>query len=137
MHGDCVHYGYSMNWPTQVYGASIMDFDLEFDKEFIAETLDTALGFPSSKRSSGPSCLDALKMMGLDKLVLLPIREHPLNGTGYVLAQLVKDRWVEHFMDRGRLGALYTPSNSGLQQGAMDLAMPSPLYRTSLTMFLS
>ncbi|KAG7376542.1 hypothetical protein PHYPSEUDO_013202 [Phytophthora pseudosyringae] len=84
-------------------------------------------------------------MIGLDKLVILPFRDHPLNSTGYVLAHVYKKHWVDHFMKKGeltaaaacRLGTLSGPMNSGLQMGAMDLAMPSPLYRTSLTLYMS
>ncbi|POM58182.1 Hypothetical protein PHPALM_37209 [Phytophthora palmivora] len=146
MYGDCVHYGYSMNWPTQVYGASIIDYDPMNAKQFIETTLDTALGFSNSSGSSAvPSSLELFKMMGLDKLVNLPFREHPLNGTGYALAHVYKQHWIDHFMRKGtlsataaqRLGTLCTSSNSGLQMGTMDLAMPSPLYRTSLTLYMS
>ncbi|KAE8886819.1 hypothetical protein PF005_g24736 [Phytophthora fragariae] len=141
MYGDCVHYGYSMNWPTQVYGASILDYDPENCKELINRTLDTALGFLSSSGST----MDVFKMMGLDKLLLLPIREHPLNSTGYVLAQVYKQHWVDNFMKTGeltttaarRLGTSCMPSNRGLQKGEMDLGIPSPLYRTSLTIYMS
>lgn len=82
MSGDCVHYGYSMNWPTQVYGVSILDYDPEHSKQLIDTTLDTALGFSDSSGSSVPLTMDLFKMMELDKLVLLPFREHPLNSTG-------------------------------------------------------
>jgi hypothetical protein len=140
-----MHYGYSMNWPTQVNGASIMDFDPELHREFINVTLDSVPGFSNGKRVSIPSSVGTLKMTGLDNLALLPIREHLLNGTGYVLAQVFKEKWIEHLLSksqltpqaRRRLGSLLPPSNSGLQRGAMDLAMPSPLYRTSLTTYLS
>ncbi|KAG6623798.1 uncharacterized protein IUM83_01968 [Phytophthora cinnamomi] len=145
MYGDCVHYGYSMNWSTQVYGASILDYDPENCKELIDRTLDSALGFPGSAGSSVPSTTELFKMMGLDKLVVLPIRDHPLNSTGYVLAQVYKQHWIDNFMKTGelttkaaqRLGRSCMPSNRGLQKGEMDLGIPSPLYRTSLTIYMS
>ncbi|ETO82310.1 hypothetical protein F444_03535 [Phytophthora nicotianae P1976] len=146
MYGDCMHYGYSMNWPTQVYGASIIDYDPKYCKQVIDTTLDTALCFSTSSGPSAvPSSMQLFKMMGLDKLVTLPFREHPLNATGYVLAHVYKQHWIDHYMKTGeltgtaafRLGASYTPSNSGLQMGTMDLSMPSPLYRTSLTLYMS
>lgn len=145
-YGDCMHYGYSMNWPTQVFGASIIDYDPADCKQLIDTTLDTALGFDTSSGSSSvPSSMELFKMMGLDKLVVLPFREHPLNSTGFALAHVYKQHWIDHFMKKGkltakaarRLGTSCAPSNSGLQMGTMDLAMPSPLYRSSLTLYMS
>ncbi|KAG6969487.1 hypothetical protein JG687_00003183 [Phytophthora cactorum] len=148
VHGDCMHYGYSMNWTTQVFGASIIDYDPDESKQLINSTLNTALGFPNSpsSSSSSPTSLhEVFKMLGLDKLVSLPFREHPLNSTGYVLAQIYKPHWINHFTEKGqltsaaakRLGSVCTPSNGGFQKGAMDLAIPCPLYRTSTTLYLS
>ncbi|KAF4146964.1 hypothetical protein GN958_ATG03851 [Phytophthora infestans] len=148
MHGDCMHYGYSMNWTTQVFGASIIDYDPDESKQLVNATLNTALGFPNSPNASSSSPTDlhgVFKMIGLDKLVSLPFREHPLNGTGYVLAQIYKQHWIDHFVKKGqltskaakRLGSACTPSNSGFQKGTMDLSIPCPLYRTSITLYLS
>ncbi|KAG6954858.1 hypothetical protein JG688_00012149 [Phytophthora aleatoria] len=146
MYGDCMHYGCSMRWPTQVYGASIIDLDPEYCKQRIDTTLDTALCFSTSSGPSAiPSAIELFKMMGLDKPVSLPFREHLLNATGYALAHVYKQHWIDLFMKTGeltataarRLGTSCTPSNSGLQRGTIDLSMPSPLYRTSLTLYMS
>jgi hypothetical protein len=141
IHGDCMHYGYSMNWPTQVFGASIIDYDPVEHKQLIDTTLDTALGFSTESGSSN----ELFQMMGMDKLLIMPLREHPLNSTGYVLAHAFKKYWIDHFLTTGelttkaaqRLGALRTATNSGIQRGTIDLGMPSPLYRTSLTIYMS
>ncbi|ETO77851.1 hypothetical protein F444_07030 [Phytophthora nicotianae P1976] len=143
--GDCLHYGYSMNWPTQVFGASILDYDFEDCKPFIDGLLDAALGFRVQSHTLAFPLMDIFKIAGLDKLVLLPFRENPLNSTGYLLANVYKQKWVDYFMSKGelsvkaaqRLGSLCTPTNSGLQMGSMELAMPSPLYRTSTTLYMS
>ncbi|KAE9080508.1 hypothetical protein PF005_g22827, partial [Phytophthora fragariae] len=144
MHGDCLHYGYSMNWSTQVFGASIMDYDPEHDKSLIEMVLDSALGFQTESQMQS-SMADMFKLSGLDKLLHVPFRDNPLNSTGYVLAAGYKRKWVDHFMKKGgltmqsveRLGELCTRSNCGLQQGEMAMGMPSPLYRTSLTLYMS
>ncbi|KAG7385155.1 hypothetical protein PHYPSEUDO_001783 [Phytophthora pseudosyringae] len=146
MHGDCVHYGYSMNWPTEVFGASLIDYDFESCKTMIDGLLDSVLGFPKQSQASKlPSLMDMFKVVGLDKLLLFPLRDNPLNSTGYLLANGYKQKWIDHFMSKGalsakasqRLGATCTPSNCGLQKGEMELAMPSPLYRTSVTLYMS
>ncbi|KAF1789362.1 Tetratricopeptide-like helical domain [Phytophthora cactorum] len=143
VHGDCMYYGYSMNWTTQVFGASIIDYDPDESKQLINSTLNTALGFPNSpsSSSSSPTSLhEVFKMLGLDKLVSLPFREHPLNSTGYVLAQIYKRTGSTGQLTSAaakRLGSVCTPSNGGFQKGAMDLAIPCPLYRTSTTLYLS
>ncbi|KAG3008078.1 hypothetical protein PC128_g19644 [Phytophthora cactorum] len=57
--------------------------------------------------------------------------------------QLLK--WIDHFMSKGelsakaaqQLGTLCTSTNCGLQMGDMGLAMPSPLYRLSKTLYMS
>ncbi|RMX65724.1 hypothetical protein DD238_004754 [Peronospora effusa] len=138
--GDCVHYGYSMNWTTQVFGASLLDYDPTHHKALIDSTLDAALGFLSETSLS-----KMLTVLGLDKLLHLPFRENPLNSTGYVLACIHQQKWINYFMDKGklspeaahRLGVRCTPSNSVLQAGAMELAIPSPLDRSSLTLYMS
>lgn len=141
--GDCMHYGYSMNWSTQVYGASIIDYSPQETKQVIDMALDTALGFKGEGKFG--SSLDMIRMMGLDKLVSYPFREHPLNGTGYVLSHAYKEFWLDHFVKTGalsskakkRLGSFCKPGNSGFQKGTMDLGLLGPLYRTSQTLYLS
>ncbi|KAL4150872.1 hypothetical protein PRNP1_010268 [Phytophthora ramorum] len=95
IHGDCMDYGYIMNWPTQVYGASIIDYNLEGCKQLIDTTVDTALGFPTNSGSSMASSMDLFKMMGLEKSLVLPFREHLLNSTGYVFAHALKQHWID------------------------------------------
>ncbi|GMF42793.1 unnamed protein product [Phytophthora fragariaefolia] len=144
MHGDCLHYGYSMNWPTQVFGVSIIDYDPESDKKFIGDLLDSALGFNNDSQTLLPF-VSVYKMSGMDELLFVPLRENPLNSTGYILATASQQKWVEHFMKKGelsvkaveRLGTLCTRLNSGLQVGNTSLGLPSPLYRSSLTLYMS
>ncbi|KAL4145802.1 hypothetical protein PRNP1_011678 [Phytophthora ramorum] len=143
-YGGCVHYGYSMNWSTQVFGASIIDYGVGDNKQAIDAIIDSALGFSSELMGlSLLSSVTMFKVTGLDKLLYLPFREHPLNSTGYVLAQMFNEEWIEHFMTEGqitleqRLGTSYTQFNCGLQMGAMELAIPGPLYRSSLTLHMS
>ncbi|CAH0519765.1 unnamed protein product [Peronospora belbahrii] len=89
--------------------------------------------------------LDMFKALGLDKLLSLPFRDNPLNSTGYILASIYKQKWIDYFMKKRklsreaahRLGALCTSSNCGLQEGAMELTIPNPLCRTSLTLYVS
>ncbi|KAL4086145.1 hypothetical protein PRIC1_014767 [Phytophthora ramorum] len=101
-YGGCVHYGYSMNWSTQVFGASIIDYGVGDNKQAIDAIIDSALGFPSELMGlSLPSSVTMFKVAGLDKLLYLPFREHPLNSTGYVLAQMFNEEWIEHFMTEG------------------------------------
>lgn len=95
--GDCMHYGYSMNWTTQVFGASILDLGLFDHKAFVEHILDTALGF------GGASLPNPLKLMGLDKLLFLPFHENLLNITAYPLAVGFHKHWVAHFLNKGQL----------------------------------
>ncbi|KAG7380036.1 hypothetical protein PHYPSEUDO_007848 [Phytophthora pseudosyringae] len=89
VHGDCVHYGYSTNWPAQVLGASIIDYDPRNATVMINAVLNCALGFSNASLPVPPlpSIVNLFTQANLDKLLFLPFREHPLNGTAYVLAQ--------------------------------------------------
>ncbi|KAK1933803.1 hypothetical protein P3T76_011563 [Phytophthora citrophthora] len=148
MFGNCMHYGYSMNWPTQVCGLSVIDLGKEEFQGLLNYVIDSALGFISDLPPAPIPMIDMvdmLKVLGLDNLLVLPFREHPLNNTAYVLAQLFNDEWTDHFMKKGvltaeakrRLGAMTTLSNSGLQMGAMEIPLPCPLNRSSLTLQMS
>ncbi|OWZ09022.1 hypothetical protein PHMEG_00018340 [Phytophthora megakarya] len=145
MFGDCMHYGYSMNWSTQVFGMSLLDYDYDNQKPLIDAVLDSALGFKNTSTCLPCSLSDFCRGMGLDELVTLPFRENPLNLTGYVLAQGLKQSWIDHFKDKGqlttkaatRLEPFCSGVNCGFQTGEMQIGIPSPLYRTSLTLYLS
>ncbi|CAH0475964.1 unnamed protein product [Peronospora belbahrii] len=57
VNGDCVHYGYSMNWTTQVLVTSLLDYDPTNHKALINHVLDSALGFSSETKDAGLSLL--------------------------------------------------------------------------------
>ncbi|KAG2902819.1 hypothetical protein PC114_g12563 [Phytophthora cactorum] len=82
---------------------------------------------------------------GLENLLNLPFRDGLFCTTDYILAKIHRQKWIDHYMENGkltpkahgRLGALCTPLNSGLQKGSMDLTIPNSLYRTSTTLYMS
>ncbi|KAF1785797.1 Tetratricopeptide-like helical domain [Phytophthora cactorum] len=103
MHGDCMHYGYSTNWPAQVFGASMIDYHPRNARMMIDAVLNSVLGF-SSEALAVPSIVDMLTKENLDKLLFLPFREPPLDATAYVLAQMlsVVDLFIIHLFHRLR-----------------------------------
>lgn len=134
-----------MNWPTQVYGASIIDYELDTNKSFVGNVLDAALGFSYDSQAVPPSGVQALRSLGFDKLLVLPFHENPVNSTGNVLARVTMKFWVDYFMNKGELtsdgerhlGRLCTKVNHGLQKGNWQLIVPGPLYRSSTTLYMS
>ncbi|KAE8990501.1 hypothetical protein PR003_g21462 [Phytophthora rubi] len=65
MYDRCVHYGFSMNWTTQVVGASIIDFDPGNSKRLIDDVLGAAFGFENELMPKPLPTI--LKGRGLDK----------------------------------------------------------------------
>ncbi|ETI49120.1 hypothetical protein F443_06959 [Phytophthora nicotianae P1569] len=138
IYGDCMHYGYSTNWPAQVYGASIIDYDPKRARVMIDAVLNSALGFSSEHLPVPPlpSMVDILTKENLDKLLFLPFREPPLDATAYVLAQMYNDDWIEHFVKKGESMTWASRFNCGFQMGTNNLAVKSPLYRSPCTLYM-
>ena len=88
---NTVHYAYSMNWPTNVKGASIIDYVNPHNGIKDISFLDDLL--PEAKKFAGT----ATTLLGLQKLILIP----PVDDTRNILdftfyAQYHKD-WLKAF----------------------------------------
>lgn len=92
-HGDTIHFGYSMNWTSSVFGTNIIDFQgperANMRSTLIDET-NTAI-----ERS--------YNMLGWSEYLRLPPPENPINTTShYCLEQMHYRAWVEHFFDTAK-----------------------------------
>lgn len=77
------HSGYSMNWPTKVWGTSIIDYP---------ETALTVLGEANRARD-----VAFRRDCGDKEIFLLPMQHNPLNVTAGFLSERCYLHWVNHF----------------------------------------
>ena len=84
---DTMHFGYSMSWSTEVYGANILDYGFQGDPDLIKRLLGTArdaiekefktkVPFASSKRGRQDCIADRFR---------LPVPTNPFNTLGHAL----------------------------------------------------
>ena len=80
------HFGYSMNWPFNTFGSSIMDFDKPATDmlKIIDKSNESDRQMLTSRRNS-------------KGVFSFPIRKNPENTTAYTLALEAHKTWVEYF----------------------------------------
>jgi hypothetical protein len=118
------HYGYSMNWLTVVYGASMIDFLMLDDDEVmktsrVRQILARALKEPPSSQQH--------------PLLTRPLFDTPLNLAGNLLASEQAKNWIRFFADESSRG-----TNNRGQARVVSQAMLEefPMYRISTTQYL-
>eukprot|EP00439_Symbiodinium_sp_Y106_P060733 s491_g9.t1 len=116
IHGNTIHYGYSMNWITGVWGTCIMDFPQEMRGELI-DLADKGL------IEAGHLSFEGLPRS--DMLLVLPPHDTPLNYTGFVLSLSHGSKWADYFCS----AALGTPVPRLGQ--ASPLSLFCPLHQAS------
>jgi len=153
--GNVVHYGYSMNWCTEVFGANIFDYQMIKKYEVANAILDLSLGenFGGNNEEESNVLKACGTAVGADEVFHYPDYDTPMNSTSYVAAQMTRQYWVDYFfaMSRssGKTGDLitksstfrYTPNSCGshnmmvtLQESS--LVAPCPLHRQSTQTYL-
>ncbi|KAL7549593.1 hypothetical protein ACHAWF_012860 [Thalassiosira exigua] len=114
---ECVHYGYSMNWLTTVFGADLVDYDSVSDREAVLEqTYD-----PRAERLF--EALDAAK------LLIFGFHKNPSMQTSYVLAQTLKEEWLKYFRDAAK--------SSGINLLGSGMTLENPMTRSPRTLYLT
>ena len=110
IHGDTIHFGYSMNWVMDVFGVSIVDCpDNKLRKDIIEKANE---------------CLDmTYDMFQLKGLLRLPPPTNPINTTAFLLEFRLHRKWVEYFFDIDRY-------NGPCQICNVDKSMGCPLSST-------
>ncbi|CAE7191376.1 RPAP3 [Symbiodinium sp. KB8] len=117
IHGDTIHFAYSMNWIAEVVGTCILDYtDLEQRKQII-EAAHQILDETSKLSPAG-------------RLLLLPPHDSPLNSTGYLLSMAMHKQWTKYFFD---------PKFAGreVQVGVASLQTYNPLATNASTLSLT
>lgn len=88
VHGDTVHFGYSMNWCLDVFGVNIIDYQGKEQTKLRTQIIETANGAVDK----------AYKMFGWDKYLRSPPPINPINTTAhYGLELLHYSTWTSHF----------------------------------------
>lgn len=110
--GDTMHFGYSMNWTTDVAGSHIMDYAAEKRKELF---------------ETGYEAMDKM-YQGLDykSVFRYPPPENPMNIANYAMASFWQRNWIDNFFTIAR-------HDSPCQVGNVELAMFNPLTNTGNT----
>ena len=113
VHGDTIHFGYSMNWVTDVCGTNIIDYHGQ-PAQVRKELVDGA----------NQNVERGYKMVGWDRYLRLPPPCNPINTTSHYCLEMIhyKD-WAEHFFTYGR-------GHGPCRVGNLEHAVGSPLSPT-------
>lgn len=113
VHGDTLHFGYSMNWICDVWGVNILDFANEEYVEFRKEILDYA-----------NECVEKIyKTLEWDRFLRMPPPTNPINTTCYPLEMNQYRHWADHFFGIGQ-------HQGPCQVGNVEHVIGSPLSPT-------
>ena len=150
--GDTVHYAYSMNYPSETWGANIMDYSTTGDatsKKTRMYWVDRA-----QKQSLAGDSGDTMeRYVHIWKLVseylyTKPFRSEPENLVNHriIQTQVLDEAWIDHFMKKGEIrkspdGSEYVPTpiqaevctrdNVGLTVMSFTMSQQSPFQRTN------
>ena len=156
--GNVMHYGYSMNWCTEVFGANILDYQMINNYKTANVLLDLALGenYGGNNGSATNLLSQYGALIGANEVFLYPDYDTPMNSTSYVAARMTRKYWIDNFHARAgsnvRVGSnmragdsmrtsslfQYTPNNCGSRM-SQELTMMAacPLHRQSTQTYLS
>ena len=88
-HGDTIHFAYSMNWPSEIMGANMMDYP----NEAVLEMFDTYTGEMHL----------LWKAYSFDKLFTFPAHDVFLNISNNLLTRTLYENWSEYFFGCAKL----------------------------------
>jgi len=114
-HGDTIHFAYSMNWSTDVFGTCLFDFRGPECAHRRKQILD----------ESTEDLVEIFGKSGWDERFSLPLRQNPLDWTKILLQPRHCEKWViTHFLAHGR------KSGQPCKVGQFHHAMLCPLAAT-------
>ena len=89
---DTIHFGYSMNWPSRVFGVSVLDYAAH--KKEDAEFLDKII------EASNDAISRLYDMLGCKNILLTPPTEDPRNLIDYMLCSNYTSCWIDYFFSQ-------------------------------------
>jgi len=114
MHGDTIHFGYSMNWTMAVFGVNIIDFSGPEWSTLRASIIE----------SSNRAVSSIYRGFGWDQHLRSPPPTNPINTTSHSGLEFAHfSKWIEYFFAIAR-------SQGACQVGNIEHAMGSPLSST-------
>lgn len=120
--GGTVHYGYSMNWPTSMYGASILDYQKLMERQYV---IDETLGDKMVEKATEN---------GTTKLLSVPFHEHAILSVDNMLGNMLKPAWIAYFQRKAQEGLGAKGFKINLLQDYIPAAWP--VARSGRTIFL-
>lgn len=91
---NATHSGYSMNWPQQTFGASLIDYP------------DDSLSV--IRKAEKATILSMKDLYSQRRIFLLPIQHNPLNTTAGFLANRCYSHWVKYYFGHSTIEVLET-----------------------------
>jgi hypothetical protein len=96
-HGNTIHFGYSMNWTRDVWGANLIDYAGEHLTEARKHLLDTSTKLEKT----------AFESFGWDGYFRFPLPQNPINTVAKILEVQHHKAWAEHFFSTARQNGLF------------------------------
>jgi hypothetical protein len=114
IHGDTIHFGYSMNWTTEVFGTNVLDFRGSERADLRASILDQA----------NQTVQKTYSAFGWDKYLRSPPPTNPINtASSFVLDHVHYRAWTDSFFQIAR-------RDGPVSVGNVELPVGSPLSTT-------
>mmetsp|Transcript_5503 Transcript_5503/g.13790 ORF Transcript_5503/g.13790 Transcript_5503/m.13790 type:complete len:730 (-) Transcript_5503:1325-3514(-) len=113
-HGNTLHFGYSMNWSTDVWGTCLIDYGGSANANYRATLLENA----------NPTLRSMFCQFGWEEYFRFPLPENPINTVAKMLECLQYKKWTEYFFSYARQGGLHC------EVGTIDYWKLSPLSNT-------
>eukprot|EP00448_Togula_jolla_P026370 CAMPEP_0170652860 /NCGR_PEP_ID=MMETSP0224-20130122/47114_1 /TAXON_ID=285029 /ORGANISM="Togula jolla, Strain CCCM 725" /LENGTH=1145 /DNA_ID=CAMNT_0010984723 /DNA_START=78 /DNA_END=3515 /DNA_ORIENTATION=- len=128
--GNAVHYAYSMNWTSEVFGTCIADLMPGFPSISLPDPEGTdganaSLGMKADNKglslqdqmqlkavneildmALGPVAAELAKESGMDNLFAVPFFDTPLNMTSWWLCQEYHEQWLDHFFQQADISTM-------------------------------
>ena len=95
-HSDTIHFGYSMNWSSAVWGTCLIDFAGEAFTEMRKELLD----------ESNKSIDNIYRSLGWDSYFRFPLPQNPINTVARMLEIGQYRKWIDYFFSIARQDGL-------------------------------
>mmetsp|Transcript_10401 Transcript_10401/g.24413 ORF Transcript_10401/g.24413 Transcript_10401/m.24413 type:complete len:183 (+) Transcript_10401:256-804(+) len=99
VHGDVIHFGYSMNWPSAVKGAHLVDYMLCKGNTELAETRAKFI------QTSNEMDAHVVTSFGLDGVLRTPPPENPMNTVDALLTRVHYKAWI-NWSSSGNMGMI-------------------------------
>ena len=113
-HGNTVHFAYSMNWVTEVWGTCLIDYAGSANADYRKTLLENA----------DPAMQIMFRQLGWEEYFRFPLPENPINIVAKVLECTRYEEWTNYFFSFSRQGGLHC------KVGTVDYWKLSPLSST-------